>query len=102
MTAPSADALLTFGVVALHKPRLPDLYVEGFVLLVLLVVDYFHLDGFTEEVGGGRGGKKRGGKREKTEIKGKRKKTERETEKEIRLSPEDDIKPEERGVSLML
>lgn len=43
------SALLTFGVVALHQARLPDLYVEGFVLLVLLVVDYFHLDGFTEE-----------------------------------------------------
>lgn len=41
---------LTFGVVALHQARLPDLYVEGFVLLVLLIVDYFHLDGFTEEV----------------------------------------------------
>lgn len=41
---------LTFGVVALHQARLSNLYVEGFVLLVLLVVNYFHLDGFTEEV----------------------------------------------------
>ena len=40
---------LTFGVVALHQARLPDLYVEGFVLLVLLVVDNPHLDGFTGE-----------------------------------------------------
>lgn len=54
-SATLSDALLTFGVVALHQARLPDLNVEGFVLLVLLVVNYFHLDGFTEV--GGRGGK---------------------------------------------
>lgn len=40
---------LTFGVVALHQARFPDLYVEGFVLLILLVINYFHVDGFTEE-----------------------------------------------------
>lgn len=53
---------LTFGVVALHQARLPDLYVEGFVFLVLLIVDYFHLDDFTEEVEeeGEEGGRKRG------------------------------------------
>lgn len=44
------STFLTF-VVALHQVRLSDLYVEGFVLLVLLIVDYFHLDGFTEEAG---------------------------------------------------
>lgn len=42
------STFLTF-VVALHQVRLSDLYVEGFVLLVLLIVDYFHLDDFTEE-----------------------------------------------------
>lgn len=47
---------LTFGIIALHQARLPNLYIEGFVLLVLLVVNYFHLDGFTE--GGGGGGRK--------------------------------------------
>lgn len=40
---------LTFGVFALNQVRIPDLNVEGFVLLVLLVVNYFHFDGFTEE-----------------------------------------------------
>lgn len=51
---------LTFGVVALHQARLSNLYVEGFVLLVLLIVNYFHLDGFTEEVEEeGRGRKER-------------------------------------------
>lgn len=44
----TTSGFLTF-VVALHQVRLSDLYVEGFVLLVLFVVDYFHLDGFTEE-----------------------------------------------------
>lgn len=44
----TTSSFLTF-VVALHQVRLSDLYVEGFVLLVLFVVDYFHLDGFTEE-----------------------------------------------------
>lgn len=44
----ATSGFLTF-VVALHQVRLSDLYVEGFVLLVLFVVDYFHLDGFTEE-----------------------------------------------------
>lgn len=42
------STFLTF-VVALYQGRLSDLYVEGFVLLVLLIVDYFHLDDFTEE-----------------------------------------------------
>lgn len=42
------SSFLTF-VVALHQVRLSDLYVEGFVLLVLFIVDYFHLDGFTGE-----------------------------------------------------
>jgi len=57
---------LTFGVAALHQARLSDLHVEGLVLLVLLVVDYSHLDDFTEgeeeeeeEEGGRGGGKKR-------------------------------------------
>lgn len=45
----SPPPFLTFAVVALHQTRLSDLYVEGFVLLVLLVVDHFHLDGFAEE-----------------------------------------------------
>lgn len=53
---------LTFGVIALHQARLSDLYVEGFVLLILLIVDYFHLDGFTEEEEGE--GEKRGEGRE--------------------------------------
>lgn len=44
----TTSGFLTF-VVALHQVRISDLYVEGFVLLVLFVVDYFHLDGFTEE-----------------------------------------------------
>lgn len=44
----TTSGFLTF-VVALHQVRLSDLYVEGFVLLVLFVVDYLHLDGFTEE-----------------------------------------------------
>lgn len=48
---------LTFGVIALHQVRFPNLNVEGFVLLVLLVINYFHLDGFTEE-GGRKGGRK--------------------------------------------
>lgn len=42
----ATSGFLTF-VVALHQVRLADLYVEGFVLLILFVVDYFHLDGFT-------------------------------------------------------
>lgn len=62
---------LTFGVVALHQARLSDLYVEGFVLLVLLIVDYFHLDGFTEEEEEG-GGRKRGGRRKKRSQKSKK------------------------------
>lgn len=44
----ATSGFLTF-VVALHQVRLSDLYVEGFVLLVLFIVDYFHLDGFAEE-----------------------------------------------------
>lgn len=44
----TTSGFLTF-VVALQQVRLSDLYVEGFVLLVLFVVDDFHLDGFTEE-----------------------------------------------------
>ena len=46
---PRPGTLLTFGVAAVHQARLSDLDVEGFVLLVLLVVDYSHLDDFTEE-----------------------------------------------------
>lgn len=62
-----SDDLLTFSVVALQQARLPDLNVEGFVLLVLLVVNYFHLDGFTGVGGGGgKGGEK--GRRGKEEI----------------------------------
>lgn len=53
---------LTFGVIALHQARLSNLYVEGFVLLVLFVVNYFHLDGFTEEEEG-QGKKREGGKK---------------------------------------
>lgn len=65
--------LPTFGVVAFHQARFSDLYVEGFVLLILLVVNYFHVDGFTEEEGkaeekGGGGGKKKRSK-EKSEEK---------------------------------
>lgn len=55
---------LTFGVIALHQARLPNLYVERFVLLILLVVNYFHLDGFAEEK---EGEEERGGKRGKKE-----------------------------------
>lgn len=44
----ATSGFLTF-VVALHQVRLSNLYVEGFVLLVLFIVDYFHLDGFAEE-----------------------------------------------------
>lgn len=44
----TTSSFLTF-VVALHQVRLSDLYVEGFVLLILFIVDYFHLDGFAEE-----------------------------------------------------
>lgn len=65
-----ADALLTFGVAALQQARLPDLHVEGFVLLVLLVVDYFHPDGFTEE-----GRRKRRKRKQGEEREGERKKT---------------------------
>lgn len=63
--------VLTFGVVALHQARLSDLHVEGFVLLVLLVVDDFHLDGFAEEEGRGRGGGKE--KRRRGEEKAEKK-----------------------------
>lgn len=86
-------ALLTFAVVALHQARLPDLNVEGFVLLVLLVVDYFHLDGFTEEVGG-RGGKGREKRRKergnRSKVRGRRlqKAEKREAETRRFLSPE--------------
>lgn len=55
----------TFGVIALHQARLSDLYVEGFVLLILLVVDYFHLDGFTEEEEEERGEESKEGGRKK-------------------------------------
>lgn len=76
---------LTFGVVALHQARLSDLYVEGFVLLVLLIVDYFHLDGFTEEEEEGEEGKEE--EEERKEVRKARKwqtgnwKTERKTGK---------------------
>lgn len=54
---------LTFGVIALDQLRFPNLNVEGFVLLVLLVVNYSHLDGFTEEEGR-KGARKENKKRE--------------------------------------
>lgn len=57
---------LTFGVIALQQARLPNLYVECFVLLILLVVNYFHLDGFAEEKEGEEGG---GEKRRREEEK---------------------------------
>lgn len=44
----TTSIFLTF-VVALHQVRLSNLYVEGFVLLILFIVDYFHLDRFAEE-----------------------------------------------------
>lgn len=60
-SAMTTSGFLTF-VVALHQVRLSDLYVEGFVLLVLLIVDYFHLDGFTEEQEEGGPKQEQGGK----------------------------------------
>lgn len=55
---------LTCCAVALHQARLSNLNVEGFVLLVLLVIDYFHLDGFTGREEKERGRKEKGGRRE--------------------------------------
>lgn len=74
----TTSGFLTF-VVALHQVRLSDLYVEGFVLLVLLIVNYSHLDGFTEEEEEGGPKQEQGGKGG-----GKR------TEKECRDSKEKD------------
>lgn len=63
---------LTFGVIALQQARLPNLYVECFVLLILLVVNYFHLDGFAEEKDGEEGGGGRRGKKEERRREGRK------------------------------
>lgn len=71
---------LTFGVIALHEARLPNLNVEGFVLLILLVINYFHLDDFTGRKGRGKEKVERRRKRRQNDEDRKSQKLEEETE----------------------